>query len=976
MSNLSEELRRRGETAESIRRYWINRIESQLRFGSAMLDRIPELGEGARRALDTAHGIAARAIDRVGTEDLPKATADAEAALSPLHATAKEFTVYCVGHAHIDMNWMWGWQETVATTNDTFTTVVKLLSEYPSFIFGQSQASVYRILERYNPGLLDRVRLLVHDGRIEVTASHWVECDKNMVSGESLCRHLLYTREYMRELFDLAPEEVPIDWAPDTFGHARTVPSYLVRGGVRYVYMHRPGSAGSQPRPGAFRWRGPDGGEVLVRNDMHLGYNGVIDPEVVSTTLLRMFDELGLSFNLFVYGVGDHGGGPTRRDLERLSDMAEWPVFPRLQPAKSLEFFRRLEDESDALPILDEELNFEFTGCYTTQSLVKKANAYGQRKMLEAEAASVFASLIDGRAYPYSGLRAHWRDTLFHHFHDILPGSGVRDTRTYTHGLYQEAMAFTGITTTEALRGIAAKIDTSDGPGPVDLPTAPMQPRAMGAGIGKGAVDGGISDYSFGSGLSAPVFVAFNLTAGSRNVIARPTIWDQPHPASGAYEAVTANGATVRCQILESGTYWGHSYQTLAFPISVDGYGYRRFRIRPSEDASESTTGVGALSDSAPREDRDVQSVSQLGIHHVCSYALYERGPEGLSNEYLDVLIDTTHGGIRSLVHKPTGTEVVRSAESVLEYVVERARRMSAWEIEHHGRIEKPRVSAIRRLEQGPYVASIGVDVEIASSKFTVVYRLEATDPRLYIDISGIWFERGGPTIGTPTLRFSLPLSLSDASGRYEIPFGAIRRSMPYGEEVPALRWADVAGTVDDRQMGVLVANDSKHGYSLSDSTLRLTLLRSSFEPDPLPEIDEHRIRIALQPYDGTAAVPQAMAVASEVTEPVVLIQTDDHSGPLGGSGDLLRVSGDAVVSCLKLAESAEGIVVRLFNPAKEEVVAGIALGSQLNARIAGARAVDLLEREVESETVEVTADRVNVRLAGHAIETVRILLR
>jgi alpha-mannosidase len=118
------------------------------------------------------------------------------------------------------------------------------------------------------------------------------------------------------------------------------------------------------------------------------------------------------------------------------------------------------------------------------------------------------------------------------------------------------------------------------------------------------------------------------------------------------------------------------------------------------------------------------------------------------------------------------------------------------------------------------------------------------------------------------------------------------------------------------------------------------------------------------------------MAVASEVTEPVVLIQTDDHSGPLGGSGDLLRVSGDAVVSCLKLAESAEGIVVRLFNPAKEEVVAGIALGSQLNARIAGARAVDLLEREVESETVEVTADRVNVRLAGHAIETVRILLR
>ena len=173
---------------------------------------------------------------------------DAESLLAPLGAAAKSYTIYCAGHAHIDMNWMWSWPETVGVTIDSFTTVLRLMEEFPQFIFGQSQASVYRIVEEHRPDMLERIAARVREGRWEVTASHWVEGDKNIASGESLCRHLLYTRRYMQELFGLTPEDVQIDWSPDTFGHAHTVPSYLARGGVRYYYHHRPGVHGGDPR--------------------------------------------------------------------------------------------------------------------------------------------------------------------------------------------------------------------------------------------------------------------------------------------------------------------------------------------------------------------------------------------------------------------------------------------------------------------------------------------------------------------------------------------------------------------------------------------------------------------------------------------------------------------------------------------------------------------------------------------------------
>jgi alpha-mannosidase len=164
---------------------WI-RIRSQLQFAEHLV--ADGSHEGAWHALLER----ARAAVMVGlgseTIDWPALVAKVEALLAPLSEAAKARTLYLTGHAHIDMNWMWSWPETVAVTLDTFNTMLDLLEEFPEFHFSQSQASVYAIVEKYAPELLPRIAHYVREGRWEVTASHWVETEKNIVSGESLCR--------------------------------------------------------------------------------------------------------------------------------------------------------------------------------------------------------------------------------------------------------------------------------------------------------------------------------------------------------------------------------------------------------------------------------------------------------------------------------------------------------------------------------------------------------------------------------------------------------------------------------------------------------------------------------------------------------------------------------------------------------------------------------------------------------------------
>lgn len=943
--------------------YCQERAQSQLAFAQFLCARHPENGAVWKKLIGQAEAAAADAAG--GGAAAREAVSAVENLLAPLSEAARRYTLYCVGHAHVDMNWMWSWPETVSATVDTTTTVLRLMQDFPEFVYSQSQASVYRILEEFAPELLAEIRTRVAEKRWEVTASHWVEGDKNMADGESLCRHLLYARQYMQELLGLAPEDVQIDWAPDTFGHAHSVPTYLVRGGVRWTYLHRPGNhTPPQPRPEAFWWQAPDGSRVLVRNDMRRGYNGRICPQTVHECLARFVEETNLPFAMFVYGIGDHGGGPTRRDLARLADMQQWPVFPTLQQAPASAFFERLEREGDALQTIDDELNFEFTGCFTSQSQIKRINRIATRRLVEAEGASTMASRVAGTDYPLHSLTSAWRDTLFSHFHDILPGSCVHDSRTFAHGMYQQVMARTAQARTRALRAIAARVDTSSAAKLTEAayPVAGT-PVSQGAGVGRGSVDGGLSEYDPGVGGGTRPLLIYNSLPYERTEIVEATVWDsgagwEPRdPGSIVFGVRSVGGDVVRAQVVDSGNYWGHAFVRLAFPVTAPGMGYAVCVVEKDADC-----------------DWWGDSTGQFGESAICHYSYYERSPEGLQNAHTLVELDPQGGGIRRLVDRDSELTVMDNPQgtSVLEWGLERTRSMNAWLVQHTNGWQRAEVVSLSRGLSGPYKATLELRVRVRHSEMTVVYELRASDPALYLHVTGDWREYWTQQHGAPSLRLSLPLACNEPDTRYEIPFGAVTRRMQYGEEVPALRWVRAEGALaDGARGGVCLVNDSTHGHSCTGNRLNLTLIRSTHNPDPLPEVGHHEVHCAVRPLSGTTGDDTCYRLAQAFDHEMVAVATDAHEGDLSPSAALLTVDNPSVVlAALKAPESGAGMLVRLVNPTDQPQDATVMFGEHVCSGVSRAACVDVLERNT-GETVAAQGRTFGVTVPSRAFVSV-----
>ena len=185
------------------------------------------------------------------------AVSEAEDSLSDLAPVAKSLTMLFQAHAHIDMNWKWGYNETAAITTDTFRTVLDIMREYPDMTFMQSQASTYEIVEKFCPEMLPEIKERIKEGRWEVTAAEWVEPDKNMPDGESLTRQILQAKKYLSKLLEIDPESLDLDFVPDTFGHNLNVPEILTDAGIKYLYHCRAHSG-----PNIYKYVSPSGKSV------------------------------------------------------------------------------------------------------------------------------------------------------------------------------------------------------------------------------------------------------------------------------------------------------------------------------------------------------------------------------------------------------------------------------------------------------------------------------------------------------------------------------------------------------------------------------------------------------------------------------------------------------------------------------------------------------------------------------------------
>ncbi|MCX7600141.1 MAG: glycosyl hydrolase-related protein [Armatimonadetes bacterium] len=952
-------------TVEGECRHVLERFKAEYDFALRMLQAHPEKESEWAPLLEKAARVVLDGIQS-GQGGARRLVEQAEQVLAPLGQAAKEYVVYCVGHAHIDMNWMWSWPETVAVCYDTFSTMDKLMDEFPEFRFSQSQASVYYAMRKYAPELFERIKQRIAEGRWEVTASQWVEGDKNLASGEILCRHLLYTRRWVRENLGLDFDAVKIDWECDTFGHCWTLPGILRRGGVTRYYHHR--ASGLRLRTMAagatsqlFWWEGKDGSRILAYDDSPNGYNGEITPWMTHL-LFDMERHTGLKKLMWVYGVGDHGGGPTRRHLRAAQDMAMWPIWPQVKLATTDEYFSAVEEEIAArgleLPVHEDELNFVFEGCYTSESRIKFANRVNENDLVDTEIVAVIARNVCGMEYPDDALVGCWRRAMFLQFHDILPGSGVKETVEYAMGLFQENLATTNMIRTRSLRALAEKVDTS-----ALAPKAEGSDLGLGAGAGEGAWWGGVSSLGAGQ-AGGDVFLIFNPAPFARDELVQVKVWNR-ELADGAVVVRDAQGNTVAGQIIERGHYWGHNFVTVAFPVTdLPAMGYRGYAVEPGTAPAD--------------EGAYVQEMGRpvYGLGYVNAQLLK---PVLMGNEYLEMVISGEHGGIISLVDKETGTQFVLPGAvlGAIEREQEAPHSMTAWQLGAIVDHEEPLApSVLEVLHKGPHLATVRLTARHKNSDYRLTISLARDSRQINFTLDVNWLERGDPTTGVPALRASFPLLIEGGEANFEIPFGTIQREAD-GEEAPALTWVDLTGTYvldEEQEVGATLVNDSKYGHQLSDDTIRLTLLRSSYDPDPLPELGAHQISYGLIPHAGPFDPVASIRAGYAFNHRPIVVGTTAHTGDLPAEAAGIEIlTPNVMVSAVKKAEDSDAVVIRLFEIEGKETKAQVRLSRLLAPADGPAVETDLLERPVEKNTASRKGDVVSVKVPPFGIATVKI---
>ena len=381
--------------------------------------------------------------------------------LKPLYAckaNASAQTIACMGHAHIDVAWLWPLAETVRKCGRTFANVLGLMERYPDFKFCQSQPHLYEFTRDRYPSLYRDIKEKVKEGRWVPTGCTWVEMDCNLTGGESIVRQILFGTRFFKSEFNHDPQCL---WIPDVFGYSAALPQILRRSGIRYFLTQKISWSQFTTFPyHSFHWEGIDGSRVLTHFVPADDYNSRLEA-VQMISAARAYREKDRSpIQAVPYGWGDGGGGPTCEHLERLQRYRDLEGMPKLTPMSPGDFFKRLEKESANLPSWVGELYLEFhRGTYTTQAWNKKCNRRAELLLRDVEWLSVLSRAHGGR-YEQETLNEAWKLVLLNQFHDIIPGSSIGLVYEDSARDYCEVFRLVGGVGDRALRKLLADIDT------------------------------------------------------------------------------------------------------------------------------------------------------------------------------------------------------------------------------------------------------------------------------------------------------------------------------------------------------------------------------------------------------------------------------------------------------------------------------------------------------------------------------------
>ncbi|TSA30915.1 MAG: alpha-mannosidase, partial [Porphyromonadaceae bacterium] len=764
-------------------------------------------------------------------------------------------SIYVTGHAHMDMNWLWPCNESVKMFHDNFRQVIAFMERFPDYRMLQSQATIYQHIEQIDSPLFEKVKKYVAEGRFELAGGMWTEGDCNLTGGEALCRSFLLGQKYFLDRFG---KMALVGWLPDNFGHISQFPQLLKLAGLDYYYFHR-----CVPFIGPFWWTGPDSSKVLCFTNYT--YNGEITPGLknevsrISPVTHKM---------LHPTGIGDHGGGPTLKNIEMVHQLDATPRFPSIKFASAESFFEATEKMPVTLPVHRGEMQFIFEGCYTSVAEIKENTRKSEQSMYAAELLSSLRWL-SGDPYPAGDLKSLWETVAFNQFHDILPGSAIYET-------YQDAVADHKMVQKKAL-----SIFESDFRRLAD-------------------------EIAFKTGAGQPV-VALNLQPRSGRVLVQAEIYSHEKPA-------TANLSS-----------WGDYYEyahvkpatgnRVATMMVRDGFGrsYPAQIIGGKEFPPGFRTTVEFVVDSMP-----AGGYKSFYADASVPGSSVEEIPEKdgvFGTDYFMIRMDLKTGDIIGLKDKRTGKEYVSANGRLnrLRIWMEAPNGMNAWTIgETKEILDITDIVSVAITERGPVRATVEVVKKWGRSKFIQRTYIYKSYPRIDFDLEVHWFETGDGVNPAPFLKATFDLAMDNPSFYSQVPFDVISRAIN-GQEVPAQQWVDVS----DGRDGMALLNRTKFGHSYDKGQLRLSLLRATYSPDLYPNMGINHIQYSLFPHtgdwkNGVWAEGENFNVPVYAAEPPSLALAKTHS-TRPENGSLLAVSpAEVVMSGIKQAEDGKNLIIRL----------------------------------------------------------------
>ncbi len=820
--------------------------------------------------------------------------------------------VHLFCNAHIDPVWMWGWEEGLRETISTFRTACDLLDEFPEFIFNHNESLLYAWVEEHDPPLFARIKAAVQSGRWNITGGWFLQPDVNLPGGETLVRVILEGRRYFAEKFGVRP---PVAYNFDSFGHPCSLPQLLIQSGFS-LYVHCRPTESQLALPGPFyRWRGPDGSEILaVRPDT--GWYTTPHPGQAQAQALngvRAARETGRD-TLVTWGLGDHGGGATRQDLlafrALIAEYADSDVEIRHSTPEA--FLARIQPYINDFPVYEGELQRTLSGTYTSIAPIKRQMREGEALLASAERWAALVWWRYGRAYPHAELSQAWWRLMFNTFHDVLCGSLLESALPGVDDMFGSAH--------DAARRVIVKAQNAL------LPNVPPTPETIPLYV--------MNPHS--TPLRAPIGINF-LSAYAPPPQKLPyTLYDdhnQPVPAQDS------GGASV---ILDTGTW----QPFIGFVADVPPLSARRYEIRftaPSDPPSPFAVD---------------ESDSSLTIE----------------TPFWEATFDRQQGALTRLVERAGGQDVLTGA---LRLMVMRD-HAHAWGGEHNWVFSEAFApfAPLTPSQVGDFVGMeghTGAAVRIAArgvvwitvetltgwqhTRASIKHTLYADLPYLDLDVRLYMQAR------RKMIKLQVPLALPGVRAINEVPYGVAER-IPDSTEWSYTRWL----RLESRALTVGVANSGQNAFDVSaNGLLNLSLTRGSThcswsETDVDPALSytfmdqtqiDTRFRL-LAGADRDALAAALIPAALELNQPLERFFTYHPPTPPAGAPaqptPFLHVSPPTVtLGALKVAEDGTALIIRLHETIGQPTEAVLTLD--------GAPALTIHFAPYQLQTLRVTRD-------------------